>query len=91
MGRETVALPHWTWNDLEIALSHFGKDHLTARSTQDHLLQGLRESASSLEPTELLKEVLSTAWVIGSLAVSATSRRPATDWDDSFSSSSSPS
>ena len=91
MGLEAVALPHWTWNDLEVALGHFGTEHEAARSTQLHLMQGLRELASSLEPTELLKEVLSTAWVVGSLAVSATSLHRGIDWDGSFSSSSSPS
>lgn len=90
MGHGTERLPHWTWDDLETALSHFGTDQ-TSRSTRQHLMEGVREQAATLPPAELLKEVLSLAWVVGSLAASATSPRPQTGWDGSFSSSSSPS
>lgn len=84
MGRGTQPLPHWTWEDLETALSHFGTEHETARSTQQHLLEGVREQAPALSATELLKEVMSVAWIVGSVAASATSSRPADALPGSF-------
>lgn len=91
MGRGSQLLPQWTWEDLETALSHFGTEHETARSTQRHLLEGVREQAPALSATELLKELMSVAWIVGSVAASATSRPQVDVLPGSFSSSFSPS
>lgn len=91
MGRGPHQLPHWTWEDLDTALSHFGAEHEAARSTQQHLLQGIREQAPALSAAELLKELVSVAWIVGSVAASVTSRRQGDGFPGSFSSSSSPS
>lgn len=91
MGRGPQTLPHWTWEDMDMALSHFGRQHEVARSTQAHLLQGVREQAVELSPTDLLKELMSVAWIVGSLAASVTSPHRRDASPSSFSSSSSPS
>ena len=72
----TTTLPHWTWDDLETAMSHFEMGNLAARTTRTHLMEGVREQATALSAHDLLKEILSVALVVGSVADSATHRLP---------------
>jgi hypothetical protein len=63
MGFQTRPLPHWTWEDLEAVLDGFSPlgadDPLLA-----HLLRGLADDAERANPRELLRQVLSTGWVM---------------------------
>lgn len=71
----TQPLPHWTWDDLEAALRQFDRIQ-TLDMLRSHLLDGLRAEADSATPMDLLAQVLSTAWVLGQVGVSATAPHP---------------
>ena len=91
MTTATTTLPHWTWDDLEAAMSHFEMGTQAARATRTYLMEGVREQATALSAHDLLKEILSVALVVGSVAASATHPRPRGDLQGSSSSFCSPS
>lgn len=72
----TQPLPHWTWDDLEMALGQFDQTQ-QLQMLRNHLLDGLRSDATSATPPDLLAQVLSTAWVLAQVGASATDPRPA--------------
>lgn len=75
MSRTPQPLPHWTWDDLETALSRFDQTR-QLNMLRSHLLEGLRSDASSATPPDLLAQVLSTAWVLAQVGASATDPHP---------------
>lgn len=80
----TTVLPHWTWEDLEMAMTHFEMEHHAAQTTRTHLMEGVRELAATLSSHDLLREVLSVALVVGSVAASATHHPPKGGLQGSF-------
>ena len=77
MTRATNPLPHWTWDDLETALSGFDQSR-QLETLRLHLLEGLHTEAESANARDLLKHVLSAGWVLAQVGVSATGPRPET-------------
>lgn len=69
------SLRHWTWDDLETALSQFDQTR-QLEALRHHMLEGLRSDATSATPPDLLTQVLSTAWVLAQVGASATDLRP---------------
>jgi hypothetical protein len=74
MTRATRPLPHWTWDDLETALSGFDQTR-QLETLRLHLLEGLQTEAESADAPDLLKHVLSAGWVLAQVGVSATDPR----------------
>lgn len=77
MTRATTPLPHWTWDDLETALSGFDQTR-QLETLRLHLLEGLQTEAESADARDLLKHVLSAGWVLAQVGASTTSRPPET-------------
>jgi len=80
MSAKSTPLPHWTWEDLEAALSAFSPTGANDPVTS-HLLRGLADDAAQATPRELLRQVLSAGWVMAQVGaqapVSAIDPRPA--------------
>lgn len=79
MALKSTPLPHWTWEDLEAALTAFSPTGAND-PVRSHLLRGLADDAAEATPRELLRQVLSAGWVMAqvgaqSSAASATAPR----------------
>jgi len=64
-------LPHWTWDDLEAALSQFDQTR-QLEPLKAHLLEELRSESELTDGPELLRHVLSVGWVIAQVGATAT-------------------
>lgn len=70
MASNSTPLPHWTWEDLEAALTAFSPMG-TEDPVSSHLLRGLADDAAQATPRELLQQVLSAGWVMAQVGARA--------------------
>lgn len=70
MTSNSTPLPHWTWEDLEAALTAFSPTGVDD-PVSSHLLRGLADDAAQATPRELLQQVLSAGWVMAQVGARA--------------------
>ncbi len=70
MASNSTPLPHWTWEDLEAALTAFSPTGAND-PVSSHLLRGLADDAAQATPRELLQQVLSAGWVMAQVGARA--------------------